>query len=133
MADLAKDLGSPLLSRVEAADYLRIGARTFDQRVRFNAGGLRVDAVRIGGRVLFRREDLDGWILAQRAEQLEQERARGDLAEVLAANGLERRSVMARGAAPPAPAPALAGDPKWRRVLHSPRRARGKQGGKHGK
>lgn len=126
------DTRSPLLSRVEAAGYLGIGARTFDQRVRY-AAGPRVDAVRIGGRVLFRREDLDGWIVAQAAAQLEQERARGDLAEVLAVNGLERRSVMAPGAAPPAPAPALAGDPKWRRVLLSPRRARAEQGGERGK
>ncbi|MBK8994938.1 MAG: hypothetical protein IPM35_04195 [Myxococcales bacterium] len=116
---------SPLLTRLEAAAYLNVSARTFDVHVRFNTGP-RVDAVRIGGRVLFRREDLDGWIVAQAAAQLEQERARGELAEVLAVNGLERRSVMARGAAPPAPAPAA--DSKWLRVLHSPRRAREKGG-----
>lgn len=113
------DAPSPLLTRLEAAGYLRIGARTFDQRVRFNTAGPRVEAVRIGGRVLFRREDLDGWIALQQAAQLEQERDRGEVAELLAVNGLERRSAKASTVAAP-PTPVLASDPRWLRVLHSP-------------
>ena len=46
-----------LLTRPEAAAYLRIGARTFDAHVR-----PALTPVRVGRRVLFHQEDLDAWV-----------------------------------------------------------------------
>lgn len=60
------DLASPVLTRIEAAAYLRVSPRTFDADVRPVA-----PPVRIGGRVLFRREDLD----ARLAEQVKAQEA----------------------------------------------------------
>lgn len=51
-----------LLTRPEAAAYCRVALGTFDAHVR---GALH--EVRIGRRVLFRREDLDAWLATPRA------------------------------------------------------------------
>ena len=50
-----------LLSREEAASYLGIGLTTFEEVVQ-----PELPIVRIGRRVLFDVEDLDGWITAQK-------------------------------------------------------------------
>lgn len=55
-------MSDDLLGRVASAKHLGIGARTFDLHVR---PGLI--PVRIGRRVLFRREDLDAWVEGQQA------------------------------------------------------------------
>ena len=57
---------SPLLNRLEAAAFYRVSARAFDQHVR-----AVVPTIRIGGRVLFHRKDLEAYIedLASRGEE----------------------------------------------------------------
>lgn len=57
---MAPDTPSPLLTRIEAAAFCRVSPRAFDQHVRDV-----VPTVRIGSRVLFRREDLDAWLAEQ--------------------------------------------------------------------
>lgn len=54
------DADSPLLTRIEAAAFCRVSARAFDQHVRDV-----VPTVRIGSRVLFHRQELEAWLLAQ--------------------------------------------------------------------
>jgi len=50
-------LGSPLLTRDEAARYCRISLRTFDRQV-----AAEVPRVRIGCRCLYDRKDIDRWL-----------------------------------------------------------------------
>jgi Helix-turn-helix domain len=45
---------SPLLTREEAARYLRIGVRTLARQ--------KIEPIRIGGRVFFTKEILDAWL-----------------------------------------------------------------------
>ena len=50
---------SPLLNEIEAAEYLRVSARTL-QWWRYRGGGPRY--VKLGSRVTYRRNQLDEWI-----------------------------------------------------------------------
>lgn len=52
---------SPLLTRAEAAAYLRVSLRTFERQVQ-----PRLSMVRIGGRFFTTTEDLDRWLAAQK-------------------------------------------------------------------
>ncbi len=54
------DAPSPLFTRLEAAAFCRVSPRTFDQHLRDV-----VPTVRIGSRVLFHRQELEAWLLAQ--------------------------------------------------------------------
>lgn len=54
----ASSLESPLLTREEAAAYLRIGVRTLARQ--------DIAAIRIGGRVFYTREILDAWLDTKR-------------------------------------------------------------------
>jgi hypothetical protein len=51
---------SPLITRAEAARYLRIGLRTFDTHM---VGVLQ--GIRVGRRIFYTREMLDAWLASQ--------------------------------------------------------------------
>lgn len=50
------------LTRAELADFWRVSSRTIERR---EARGLGAQAIRLGGRVLYRREDVLAWEQAQ--------------------------------------------------------------------
>jgi excisionase family DNA binding protein len=64
MATSSAAIQSPLLTINEAAKYLRIDRSTFVMSVRHSIPAVRPTP----GRVLYRREDLDAYIAAQRRE-----------------------------------------------------------------
>lgn len=54
-----------VLTRLEAAEYLRIGKSTLDR--------LNIPKIKIRRRVLFQRETIDKWLLAQQAKNAKAE------------------------------------------------------------
>lgn len=61
-----------LVTKQEAADYLRVSLRTFDRHV-----APRIETVRIGGRVFYTWEELNRWLDAQTVGPLSQTSGRG--------------------------------------------------------
>lgn len=76
---------SPLRTREEAAEYLRVSLRTFNRRV-----APQLPRVPIGGRVFYDRKDLDRWLDAQKVgpSTAIRERASGRSASVSPISGV---------------------------------------------